>query len=219
MTLLHNKKYLSGHTEMVQYMLDQPTLKHLYHKKNGLSALGMASKANHKEIVAKLKEKCAEENLCMIHGESTDICQNLEENCICNFSALKNLEFRNILDEKIRKVNQFKFDWDAIIENDLSVSMYQDLKLKLVDLKNEATIKNLAPALYVAKLSGCLYHIRIFCQKLQFDSNCHCTENAWNNIKTKNGKYKESFKRMIQKLDDPMMDDRTHILEHLSHDR
>ena len=186
---------------MVQFMLNQPTLKHLYHKRYGLSALTMASRANQKEIVALLKEKCAEQNKCMAHGESLENWQNLENLCICNFSWKNSTEFKSIFDEKVQKVNQYKMDWETIIDQNMDLEMYHDLKLKLVDLKNEATEQNLAPALYIAKLSGCLYHIKIYSEKF-LDPNCHCAENAWNNIKNKNGIYKESFKTMVQKLDE-----------------
>ena len=39
-----------GDIEMVQFMLGLSTLKHLYHRHNGESAITMASKADHGEI-------------------------------------------------------------------------------------------------------------------------------------------------------------------------
>ena len=57
-------------------------------------------------------------------------------------------------------------------------------------------------ALSKAKPSGCLKHLKIIADKLQWDKRCRCIEKAWNNFNW-NGKYKNSFQIMVRQLDQP----------------
>ena len=147
-----------GDIEMVQFMLGLATLKHLYHKAAGQSALTMAAKNDHEEIVGLLKEKCEENNKCMLHGEIVEPKEKSRDDCQCDGNT----------DE-------------------------------LLKLMKGANVKE---PLTMAKKSGCLKHLKIIADRLKWDKKCRCIEKAWNNFNW-NGKYKESFRIMITKMDQP----------------